>query len=179
MRGSRVAGCIAILALASCARAYDEDAIPRAGAEAQLGSEQCKVRDNAHEFATVSAYAECEIATRQKFYQDIRFSEPALVEAYAQRIRLIAAQVDSGRYTREAFKASANEAEADLRAGVASVARIDAEKNQRAAIAFAAAGQSMQNAAAYQLPPPPASTYRPPVHCTSQAAGNYTYTNCY
>lgn len=168
--------------LAGCAHAYDEGAFQGAVAQLELGVTQCKTRSNAHEFATVSAYAECHIAAREKFFHDIKFSQPQIVDAYAARVRLIASETDAGRYTVNAFVASANEADADLKASFEGVVREDAERRQRAALALAAMGQGLQNAAAqqrqYQLQAPPQPVYQPPVHCTSQTIGQYTYTNC-
>ena len=182
MKFRKLAVGAAAVFLAGCAHAYDEGAFQGAVAQLELGITQCKAQGTAHEFQTVSAYAECHIAARQKFFNAIKFSQPQIVDAYTARMRLLARETDSGRYSIRAFVDAANEADADLKAGFEGTVREDAERRQRAALAFMAAGQAMQNAAAqqrqYQLQAPPPPTYHPPMRCTSQTIGQYTYTNC-
>jgi len=177
MKLAKVACCSIGITLAGCAAAYDETAVPMAQANYQLAFQQCIRQGKDGTFKNMTALNGCVMDAQLTMFKAIKFSEMGIFTVYRQRMDLLASDFDAGRITDKELISGAQTAYDDFESNVTQAVQINAERRQRAALALAAMGQSLQNAAAQQ------QAYRAslpkPVHCTSSTMGTFTSTDCY
>jgi hypothetical protein len=121
------------------------------------------------QWPTNSARAKCESAALIAAYQQASYPYMDLAEFLGNQNVLVAKQFDAGQIT--AAQATSTMAAVVQRVHDQETARGGLANAQRAAFANAliAAGQAYQRA----YTPPPS------INCTSNAVGNYTYSNCH
>lgn len=100
---------LSALMLAGCADGYNKSVMPRAAAELQHQTVNCKTKWTAKEFKTYSEWQACQLTAERGFATAIDLTKMGAFEVYATDMQALAEDRDAKRVTDRQVRSRAND----------------------------------------------------------------------
>src|SRR4029078_25769 len=100
---------LSALMLAGCADGYNKSVMPKAAAELQLKTVDCKTKWTAKEFKNYSEWQACQLTAERGFARAINLTKMDAFEVYAADMQTLAEDRDAHRVTDTEVRSRAND----------------------------------------------------------------------
>ena len=141
-----------------------------------MATDQCTAQRKAEALKNNVEFTDCYLTAQHSYAVAIKLKKMDLFDAYAARLRMLAAQRDAGSITLEEIKTRAAGVEQDYFNSIAQAASIDVARRARTAAIIGAMGEAAERQAdrdAY------IRAHNRSVSCTSTTFGSQVNTTCH